>query len=311
MITVIGSLNMDLVASVPRFPVVGETLAASGFTTCCGGKGANQAVAAARLGSLLVSMLGAVGTDASGDQLLNVLSRAGVDCLPIYRRENVPTGNAMILVGPDGRNLIVVNSGANGTLSPSDVRTRFQHLGASRAVIAQLETPLETVRAAFECGRASSGLTVLNPAPARPLDDSLLGLCDWLIVNEHEAETISGVPVNSPETAGVAASAIRRRSPATRVAVTLGPAGVWIEGGEERFHQPGFPVEAVDTVGAGDTFVGGFTAELVATQGDLRRAARFACAAAALSVTRRGAIASIPSRAEVEEFLRRVGSMWP
>lgn len=309
MITVVGSLNMDLVASVPRFPAVGETLTATGFTTGCGGKGANQAVATARLGSIPVTMLGAVGSDSFGTELIRALRQAGVAGDQLYVRESVPTGTAVILVGPDGRNLIIVHGGANGTLTPDDIRRRAHQLLASRAVIAQLETPVETVRAAFGCCRSGGGLTVFNPAPAQPLDDSLLALCDWVIVNEHEAETIAGVTVNSPETAGIATAKIRGRSPGTSVAVTLGPAGVWIDSGDVRFHQPGFAVEAVDTVGAGDTFVGGFTTELVTTAGDIRRSARFACAAAALSVTRRGALASVPDRSEVEAFLRSTSAV--
>ena len=309
MITVVGSLNMDLVASVPRFPVVGETLAATGFTTACGGKGANQAVAAARLGSIPVTMLGAVGRDSFGAELIEALNRARVGCGELCIREAVRTGTAIILIEPDGRNQIVVNSGANGTLSPSDIRGRAHLLGSSRAVIAQLEIPLETVRAVFECCRADGRLTVFNPAPAQPLDEPLLARCDWLIVNEREAETIAGVVVDSPETAGIAAARIRERSPDTSVAVTLGPAGVWVDSGELRFHQQGFAVEAVDTVGAGDTFVGAFTTELVGTGGDIRRSAKFASAAAALSVTRRGALASIPDRSEVEAFLRSIGAV--
>lgn len=302
MITVIGSLNFDLVARVPRFPAPGETLAGSAFQTAPGGKGANQAVALARMGAS-TRMLGAVGIDAFGPVLTDALAAAGVDTTEILRRDSVPTGNAIILINPGGQNQIVISAGANGTLSAEDIRERAALIRRSSAVVAQLETPLEATIEAFELARSHRILTVLNPAPARRLDDSVLQLCDWIVLNESEAAEICGVTVDSIADASAAARSLQSRAPGLQVVVTLGARGLWLEAEGASEHQPAFTVPVVDTVAAGDAFVGAFVAGLI--EGRMpSEAARIANAAAALTVTRHGALDSIPLRTEVEAFLQ-------
>ena len=168
----------------------------------------------------------------------------------------------------------------------------------------QLETPLESVRAALEAARHSGAMAVLNPAPFVRVDDELLHLCEFIIPNENEASQLSGIPVRDLNSAAAAARAVRNRAPSANIVVTLGADGVWLDTRSYTGHVRGFPVTAVDTVGAGDTFIGAFVVRIV-ERADVREAARFGCAAAALAVTRRGAQTSIPARAEVEEWLRQ------
>jgi ribokinase len=301
-ITVVGSLNMDLFVEAPRFPCPGETVQGRRFRRSAGGKGANQAVAAARMGGV-VRMIGAVGDDSFGQELSRELAGAGVDIAGLRVDSEAPTGTAIIVLDPSGQNQIVVAPGANALLSAEDVLKQKQVFAGSRSVVAQLETSIEAVRAALQCARGAGSLTVLNPAPFCPLDDSLLELADWIIPNELEASGLTGIRVSDVESARAAAALLRSRSPRSAVAITLGAQGVWWEAGERTGHVPGFPVQAVDTVGAGDTFIGAFVSGL--TRGwTVDGAVRFACAAAAVAVTCPGAQAGIPTRAEVERFLQ-------
>lgn len=301
MITVVGSLNMDLLVEVPRFPAPGETLAGHNFRCTAGGKGANQACAVAKLG-VPVTMIGAVGSDAFGDEMLAGLKASGVNISGVARRAEVASGTAMIVLDASGQNQIVVTSGANGTLSAADVHSHKRDIRASRALLVQLETSMKSVTAALRLAREANVLTILNPAPCSPLADEVLRLCDFLIPNENEAAQLAGVEVRDVASASVAAQQLRDRSQAN-VLITLGVNGVWLTTDSFTGHVPAFKVEAVDTVGAGDTFIGAF-AMRVAEGAEVREAARFGCAAAAISVTRRGAQASQPARSEVEEFLQ-------
>lgn len=301
MITVLGSLNVDLVARVPRFPSPGETLESTDFRQECGGKGANQAAAVARMGQR-VSLIGAVGEDALGGWLVQQLHHFGVDTSRVQRTPTSPTGNALILIEPSGQNQIILSPGANASITPSDVESHRPTIAASRALLIQLESPVPALHRALQIARDSGVLTVLNPAPAKSLDDSLLNLCDWLIPNEHEASHLSGVTVRDHQSAALAASALRRRFPRMQCLITLGAQGAWIDSREWCGGVTGFPVHAIDTVGAGDTTLGAFIAEQVRGAG-VRDAARFAMAAAALSVTRPGAMNSIPAESEVRSFL--------
>lgn len=302
MITVVGSLNMDLLIETPRLPTPGETVHGRNFRRAAGGKGANQACAVARMG-MKCGMVGAVGDDAFGDELIASLRGDGVDVDSVVCRANTASGVAMITVDAAGQNQIVLAAGANDTVSPLDIEQHAAILCASRAVLVQLEIPIPAAEAALHQAKLGRALSVLNPAPYVELSDELLRLCDWIIPNEIEAGQLAGVTVRSVNDAALASRRLRERSGGARIAVTLGAAGVWLDAPEFSGHVPGFAVRAVDTVAAGDTFIGAFITRLVegATP---HEAARFACAAAAISVTRQGAQASIPRRSEVDAWLR-------
>ena len=292
---------MDLFIEAPRFPSPGETVLGRNFSRACGGKGANQAYAAARMGCP-TALIGAIGEDAFGREMIEQLNAAGVDTIHVLRRANVCSGLAMIVLDAARQNQIVVSSGANETLSRADVEYCRGQITQSDALLVQLETPIASVQAALEIARGAGKITVLNPAPFALLEDRLLQLCDFIIPNESEASLLSGISVHDWESAAAAARNIRNRTRGN-VLVTLGANGVWLETHTATGRVPGFPVTATDTVGAGDTFIGAFVVRLV-EGADIREAARFACAAAALAVTRRGAQCGIPTRAEVEEWLR-------
>ncbi len=302
MITVVGSLNLDLVIRAPRLPAPGETISGSDFRRVAGGKGANQACAVARMGQP-VSLIGAVGADAFGDELLASLLKSGVDVSAVARRVGCPSGTALIVVAEDGQNQIVLAAGANETVSPELVAGQAELIRRSQAVLVQLETPLPGILAACELAHAAGVPVFLNPAPSRPLPDRLLALTRYLIPNELEAAHLAGQPVVDLASAARAGRELRRRTPSAEVLITLGANGVWVEANTFNGHQPGFVVEAIDTVAAGDTFIGALASQVVAG-GGLSEATRFACAAAALAVTRPGAQESIPTRAEVETWLK-------
>jgi len=301
MITVVGSFNMDLFIEAPRFPAPGETLFGRNFRRASGGKGANQACVIARMGHP-AAIIGAVGRDAFGDEMLNNLVANGVNTGGVERRSEVASGTAFVTLDATGENQIIVANGANDTLSAADVSRQSELIRQSRALVTQLETPLESVEAALRLARELGALAILNPAPYSDVPDALLALCDWIIPNEHEAAKLSGLEVRDAQDAAKAAAVIRKRSNCPNIFITLGVNGVWLDTPQHRHHLPAFKVEAVDTVGAGDTFIGAFVTKLV-EGADAREAARFGCAAAAIAVTRRGAQASIPTRAEVEKFL--------
>jgi ribokinase len=306
MITLLGSLNMDLFLEAERLPAPGETVLGRNFRRSPGGKGANQAVAISRLGGTC-AMIGTVGNDDFGQEMLANLRAAGVEASGVMRRAGTVSGVALITVGPDGQNQIVVAGGANETLSPEDIARHAALFRRSKAVVTQLEVPLPAVEAALRAGRESGAFTVLNPAPCLELGDGLLQLCDWIVLNEIEAARLSGVTVAGRVGADAASKKLRRRSGGANVLITLGPDGAWLEMDSFTGHVPAFTVEAIDTVGAGDTFIGAFVTRLVEGAAP-RDAACFGCAAAALSVTRRGAQAGIPLRAEVEAWLRDQGA---
>ena len=297
-VTVVGSLNMDLVARAPRLPQPGETLAGHAFAQVAGGKGGNQAVAAARLGAQ-VSMLGCVGADPNGAQLRAGLEAEGIDCTALETSTTAPTGVALIIVDDGSQNAIVIIAGSNGEVTPATLVRHEAALAAAQVVICQLETPPAAVHAALAAARRLGKTVILNPAPATgPLPADWLPLIDYLIPNELEAATLTGLPVTSPAEANAAADALRRAG-VRNVIVTIGAQGVVAALGEaapQHFDAP--RVKAVDTTAAGDTFIGGFAAQL-ARGADVADAIRFAQRAASISVTRAGAQPSIPTRAEV------------
>jgi ribokinase len=294
-VVVVGSLNMDLVARVQRLPVPGETVPGSSFDTVPGGKGANQAVAAARLGAG-TAMIGCVGDDAFGGRLRAGLEQDGIDCRAVKTVAG-SSGVALIVVDQAGRNGIVVVPGANGQLGPADVDAAEPMLAAAQIVALQLEIPLETALHTARRARALGRTVVLNPSPARPLPAELLACADYVVPNEIEAAALTGLPVATPSDA-IAAGRRLREAGAGTVLVTLGASGVVTVSADGERHDPAQAVRAVDTTGAGDTFVGGFCAALMRRR-SLAVAVAYGQAAAALCVTRPGAQPSIPFAAEV------------
>ncbi|MEN2393693.1 ribokinase [Pseudomonas halotolerans] len=298
-VVVIGSLNMDLVTRAPRLPKGGETLMGESFCTIPGGKGANQAVAAARLGAK-VSMVGCVGSDAYGQQLRGALLAEGIDCQSVSVVDG-SSGVALIVVDDDSQNAIVIVAGANGVLT-TDVLDRFDEvLQSADVIVCQLEVPDATVGHALKRGRELGKTVILNPAPAsRALPGDWYAYIDYLIPNESEAAVLSGLTVDSLETAEVAATQLIAAG-AGKVIVTLGAQGLMFANGADFQHFPAPQVKAVDTTAAGDTFVGGFAAALADGKSEVE-AIRFGQVAAALSVTRAGAQPSIPTLLEVQAF---------
>jgi ribokinase len=302
-ITVVGSLNMDFVVQVQALPRPGETVLGSGFATLPGGKGANQACAAARLGGR-VRMVGRVGDDALGRELRESLAAAGVDTTAVLTTDGMPSGVALISVQAGGQNQIVVAPGAGGLLSPGDVAHALGG-AASGLLLLQLESPIGTVERAVALGR-ERGLTILlDPAPARQLPLPLLAGISCLTPNESEALTLlggRGETVSLTDAPEVART-LRARGPRA-VILKLGASGAYLDDGTGGRHFPGLKVVAADTTAAGDTF-GGALAVAIAEGLPLPDAIVFANAAAALSVTRHGAQPSMPTRAEVDALLRR------
>ena len=298
-IVVVGSSNTDMVIRLPRIPEPGETIIGGDFSMAAGGKGANQAVAAARAGGQ-VAFIGRLGTDSFGEQAIRGLAGDGINVEGVVRDPDAPSGVALIFVGSDGENSIAVASGANARLSVDDVERARDVIASARVLLVQLECPLETVRAAVRLA-APEAIVILNPAPAQPLDNDLLGQVSILTPNASEAELLTGVAIEDEAGAARAATALRARGVHT-VLITLGPRGTYVAGEEFQGMVPGFIVTAVDTTAAGDVFNGALAVAL-AEKAPLGGAVRFANAAAALSVTKRGAQPSVPSRRDIDAFL--------
>jgi ribokinase len=301
-IVVIGSSNTDLIIRVPRIPRAGETLLGGEFLTAPGGKGANQAVGAARAGGK-VAFIARVGSDAFGDQAIAGLRRDGVDVSRVLRDRRAPSGVALIFVARDGENSIGVAGGANANLSIADVKKTAGLIRSAALLMAQLETPLATVTAAVHAAASAGVRVILNPAPARPLPNSLLKLISVLTPNETEAELLTGIRVTDDKAAARACGKLRSRGVGT-VILTLGARGAFLADADGPRLVPGFKVKAVDSTAAGDIFNGALGVAL-AERKTVRDAVRFANAAAALSVMHLGAQPSAPTRAAIERFLGR------
>lgn len=302
MIAVVGSLNMDAIARVAHLPVPGETVLATGYMQALGGKGANQAVAAARAGSS-VDFVGRVGADVAGDALLANLRNVGVNTSHIVRDPQGSTGTALIAVDHRGENTIVVVPGVNASLSVEDIRAAEDVITRSSLLLLQLEVPMPTVTYAATLAKHSGTTVILNPSPSQEVPTSLLKLVDILVPNAEEVAHLSGMgsPVD-PE----AAAGMLRANGAGAVVITLGERGAVVitESGETEILA--YEVEAVDSTGAGDAFVGNLAAALDSGR-TLEEAARFASAAAALSIQEEGAQRSMPSREETDRFIARMG----
>ncbi len=294
-IVVVGSLNMDLVVRAPRHPEIGETILGSDFKTFPGGKGANQAVAAARLGGL-VRMVGKVGADAFGENLLEQVSTNGVDATFIQKEPTRATGVALITVNDEGENTIVVAPGANERLTPEDILLAEMAFEGAAVLLLQLEIPLPSVEQAIDTAKRHGAQIVLNPAPAQVLPAELLAKVDYLIPNQTEISLLTGV-----EATGVAVSFLHDLG-VRHLIVTLGDEGVLVSEKHHEKYIPAYPVDVVDTTAAGDAFVGAFAVAL--TEGlEPFQAASWGNAAGALSVTRQGAQPSLPTRSELDQFI--------
>ena len=297
-ILVVGSLNMDLVVTVETHPKPGDTVLGGDTRTIPGGKGANQAAAASKAGGD-VAMLGLVGSDAYGEALKDALREAGVDVGFVETFEG-PSGVALITVDADGQNMIVVSPGANGKLTSERFQEEMLH-GAA-LVMMQLEIPLETVQTVAAAAAARGVPVLLNPAPAQPLPNELLQKIKYLVVNEGEAALLSDLKVTDAESALAAARSLRERGAET-VVVTLGARGlVWSSNNGEGALEA-HKVKIIDTTAAGDAFCGAFAVALAQGRG-LGPALRFANAAGALATTEEGAQPSLPTKEEIEAFLR-------
>lgn len=295
-ITVVGSANMDLTFRAARLPAPGETACGTAFYKGFGGKGANQAVAAARLGAK-VEFVGCVGADDFGRAIREQLAKEGVGITYLGIDSERPTGTAAILVDDAGENAIVGVPGANLGLTPVDAEKAAELLRSSAIVLAPCETMIETITAAFRIAHDAGRMCILNPAPARELPDDLLAMLNIIVPNETELRMLTGRTTETLEEVIAAAELIRTRGPAV-VIVTLGPRGAIVVTAGGPKHLPGVPVAAVDTSGAGDAFCGAFVAAL-AEGAPLHEAAVKANIVAALSVTRPGTQASYPRRREI------------
>jgi ribokinase len=307
-IVVIGSLNMDFVLAVNRLPLPGETILGRGFRVIPGGKGANQAYAAAKLagGGTVVRMLGRIGADSFGNALKANLASVGVDVSSVLETDSEATGVACIHVDDAGQNSITVAPGANGALSAGDIDSQRWALAGARCVLLQLEIPMETVAEGLREARRMGATCILDPAPARALSREILQLVDIATPNESEACVLAGVPPNRVNAADAVALGHRIRELGVRsVVVKLGDQGCVCCGPDRSFAVSPFPVRAVDSTAAGDTFNAALAVSL-AEGAEMEDALRFANVAAAISVTRAGAQTSAPARAEVESLLAQV-----
>ncbi|ELA8731723.1 MULTISPECIES: ribokinase [Morganella] len=303
-LTVLGSINVDHIMNIAQFPAPGETVIGKQYQTAFGGKGANQAVACGRSGAD-ITFIACVGDDAIGAEILAQLQRDRIHTAAVSVVPEAATGVAMIFVNEDGENVIGISAGANAALTPEHFAPYKGLVEQSDALLMQLESPLETVIAAAQAAKNHQTRVILNPAPARELPDSLLKLVDVITPNETEAEKLTGISV-SDETGAARAAQVLHDKGIGQVLITLGSRGVWLSVNGEGRRIPGFKVNAVDTIAAGDTFNGAYvTALLEGKPAD--EAVRFAHAAAAIAVTRRGAQPSVPWRREIDAFLAERG----
>lgn len=307
-ILVLGSSNVDLILPTPRFHDPGETIQGGNMLRVFGGKGANQAIAAKRLGGT-VRFLTKLGSDSHGDSYFRYLARTGLERKYLLRDKKLPTGMAFIQWIPSGENRIIVSPGANSGLSVSDVR---KHAGLWKEVsifITQLETPFPAMEAALRIARRRGVVTIFNPAPAAILSAKILSLVDFLVPNEVEAQRLSGIRMKKKADLPLVAEKLLRRG-SKNVVITLGGQGSYFRSEGEELRMKAFPVKTVDTTAAGDAFVGAFACALAEGK-PIKEALRMANGAGALAATKRGAQPSLPSLRELENFLHRQAGALP
>lgn len=299
-LVVLGSVNADHVLQVPSFPRPGETLHGRNYQVIPGGKGANQAVAAARLHAD-IGFIACVGDDSFGINIRENFKIDGIDITAVKMQPNCPTGIAMIQVSDSGENSICLSAEANAKLTATAIEPDLERIRQAEYLLMQLETPLCGIEKAAQVAKAANTVVILNPAPARALSDDLLACVNIITPNETEAEVLTGITVTDADSAQRAANVLHAKGIKT-VMITLGAKGVWLSQNGNGDIITGFRVEATDTTAAGDTFNGAFVTGLLEGLA-LESAIKFAHAAAAISVTRFGAQTSIPSRDEVDDFL--------
>ena len=303
-LVVLGSINADHILNLDAFPTPGETVTGHHYQVAFGGKGANQAVAAGRSGAD-IAFIACTGDDDIGERIRRQLASDKIDVAPVRAVAGEATGVALIFVNAEGENVIGIHAGANAALSVSQVEAEKERIASAQALLMQLESPLESVIAAAKIAHHHHTTVVLNPAPARELPDELLALVDIITPNETEAEKLTGIRVESDEDAAKAANVLHAKGIGT-VMITLGSRGVWLSAEGESRRIPGFRVQAIDTIAAGDTFNGALVTALLEGTA-LPEAIRFAHATAAIAVTRKGAQPSVPWRTEIDELLAQQG----
>lgn len=303
-LVVLGSINADHILNLDSFPTPGETVTGTQYQIAFGGKGANQAVAAGRSGAD-IAFIACTGDDDTGERVRQQLISDNIDVAPVSVIANESTGVALIFVNGEGENVIGIHAGANAALSPALVDAQRERIAQASALLMQLESPVESVLAAARIAHENQTIVALNPAPARELSDELLTLVDIITPNETEAEKLTGINVASDEDAARAAQALHAKGIDT-VIITLGSRGVWASVNGDGRRVPGFKVKAIDTIAAGDTFNGALMTALLENRA-LDEAIRFAHAAAAIAVTRKGAQPSVPWRNEIDDFLAKQG----
>lgn len=304
-LVVLGSVNADHVLQVPSFPRPGETLHGKGYAVIPGGKGANQAVAAARLGSD-VAFIACVGDDSFGINIREAFKADGMNVDAVMIEKDTPTGIAMIQVSATGENSICISAEANQCLTPARL-TPFEYLiNDADMLLMQLETPIASIYKAAQLAKLANTKVVLNPAPAQSLTDELLQLVDIITPNETEAEQLTGIKVSDTQSAQLAANSLHEKG-IELVMITLGSEGVWLSENGQGEQIKGFRVKAIDTTAAGDTFNGALLTRLI-EGAELADAIIFAHAAAAITVTGMGAQTSIPYRADVDKFLANIST---
>lgn len=304
-VSILGIFVADTAYLAKRMPKIGETISGTGFSVGPGGKGSNQAVAAARAGSK-VSFISKIGRDTFGDMALKTYADAGVTP-KVVQMDDMPTGAAFIYVNDEnGENAIIVYPGAAGTIGIADVEAARETIEGSKIFVTQLEQPAAAATRALEIAREAGVITVFNPAPAEPFPDTIYPLCDYIVPNETEAAALVGFSLSSLEEARKAGDVLLRKGARTAL-ITLGERGVLYHTPEHSEHVPAIAAgPVIDTTGAGDAFVGGFSAALASGIGPVN-AVQFGCATAGISVTRRGTAPSMPTLAEIEALLRERG----
>lgn len=303
-LVVLGSINADHILNLESFPAPGETVTGSQYQVAFGGKGANQAVAAGRSGAN-ISFIACTGDDDTGERVRKQLASDNINVAPVSVVAGESTGVALIFVNAEGENVIGIHAGANAALTTERVEAQRAIIAGAEALLMQLESPVESVLAAAKIAHENHTTVVLNPAPARVLSDELLALVDIITPNETEAEKLTGIRVENDDDAARAARALHDKGIGT-VIITLGSRGVWASVNGEGRRVPGFKVKAIDTIAAGDTFNGALVTALLEGK-RMDDAIRFAHAAAAIAVTRKGAQPSVPWRKEIDEFLSQQG----
>ncbi|MGK4354363.1 ribokinase [Enterobacter cloacae] len=303
-LVVLGSINADHILNLESFPTPGETVTGNHYQVAFGGKGANQAVAAGRSGAN-IAFIACTGDDDTGERVRKQLTSDNIDVAPVSVVAGESTGVALIFVNAEGENVIGIHAGANACLTTERVEAQRELIASADALLMQLESPVESVLAAADIAHQNHTTVVLNPAPARVLSDELLARVDIITPNETEAEKLTGIRVENDDDAARAAKALHDKGIGT-VIITLGSRGVWASVNGEGRRVPGFKVKAIDTIAAGDTFNGALVTALLEGKG-MDDAIRFAHAAAAIAVTRKGAQPSVPWRKEIDEFLSQQG----